>query len=62
VQDYRASLPELSEAGKVRRSQSRVVRAIRGGQQRACPIDKALMGETSLPRQQSVSRCNLPPR
>jgi glutamate synthase (NADPH) small chain len=48
--DYRTSVDRLWAAGDVRRGQSLVVWAIREGRQAAHAIDKALMGETVLPR------------
>ena len=48
--DYRTSIDGLFAAGDVRRGQSLVVWAIREGRQAAHAIDKALMGETLLPR------------
>jgi len=47
---YATSVDKLFAAGDVRRGQSLVVWAIREGRQAAHAIDKALMGETLLPR------------
>jgi glutamate synthase (NADPH/NADH) small chain len=50
VKDYRTSLDKVFACGDMRRGQSLVVWAIREGRQCASAIDKALMGETNLPR------------
>ncbi len=47
---YLTSHPKVRVAGDMRRGQSLVVWAIREGRQAAHAIDKALMGETTLPR------------
>jgi glutamate synthase (NADPH) small chain len=47
---YLTSHPKVYVAGDMRRGQSLVVWAIREGRQAAHAIDKALMGETLLPR------------
>ena len=48
--DYRTSVDKVFAAGDLRRGQSLVVWAIRGGRQAAHAIDKFLMGTTTLPR------------
>jgi glutamate synthase (NADPH) small chain len=48
--DYATSRPKIFVAGDMRRGQSLVVWAIREGRQAAHAIDKALMGQTLLPR------------
>ncbi len=48
--NYAASRPKIFVAGDMRRGQSLVVWAIREGRQAAHAIDKALMGQTLLPR------------
>ena len=48
--DYRTSRAKIFAAGDMRRGQSLVVWAIREGRQAAHAIDKALMGQTLLPR------------
>jgi glutamate synthase (NADPH/NADH) small chain len=48
--DYRTSREKIFAAGDMRRGQSLVVWAIREGRQAAHAIDKALMGQTLLPR------------
>ncbi len=48
--DYATSRPKIFAAGDMRRGQSLVVWAIREGRQAAHAIDKALMGQTLLPR------------
>ena len=50
TRDYATNVPGLWAAGDCRRGQSLVVWAIREGRQAAHAIDKALMGETVLPR------------
>ena len=50
VNDYKASRDKVFACGDMRRGQSLVVWAIREGRQCASSIDKALMGETRLPR------------
>jgi glutamate synthase (NADPH/NADH) small chain len=50
VTDYATSLPKVFACGDMRRGQSLVVWAIREGRQCAAAVDKALMGETTLPR------------
>ncbi len=50
VKDYRTSVDKVFACGDMRRGQSLVVWAIREGRQCASAIDKALMGETTLPR------------
>jgi len=47
--DYLTSTPNVYVAGDARRGQSLVVWAIREGRQVAHSVDKALMGETTLP-------------
>jgi glutamate synthase (NADPH/NADH) small chain len=47
---YAASLDKVFACGDMRRGQSLVVWAIREGRQAAHAIDKALMGQTDLPR------------
>jgi glutamate synthase (NADPH) small chain len=48
--DYATSRPKIFVAGDMRRGQSLVVWAIREGRQAAHAVDKALMGQTLLPR------------
>ncbi|MEM8750336.1 MAG: glutamate synthase subunit beta [Pseudomonadota bacterium] len=48
--DYKTSHDKIWTAGDMRRGQSLVVWAIREGRQCAHAVDKALMGETVLPR------------
>jgi glutamate synthase (NADPH/NADH) small chain len=50
VKSYRTSLDKVYSCGDMRRGQSLVVWAIREGRQCASAVDKALMGETTLPR------------
>ena len=47
---YRSSIDKVWACGDMRRGQSLVVWAIREGRQAAHAVDKALMGETVLPR------------
>ncbi|MEL6750494.1 MAG: glutamate synthase subunit beta, partial [Pseudomonadota bacterium] len=47
---YKTSVDKVWTAGDMRRGQSLVVWAIREGRQAARAVDKALMGETRLPR------------
>lgn len=47
---YLSSVPKVYACGDMRRGQSLVVWAIREGRQTAHAVDKALMGETVLPR------------
>ena len=49
-QNYKTSHEKVWAAGDMRRGQSLVVWAIREGRQCAHSVDKALMGNTSLPR------------
>ena len=49
-QNYKTSHEKVWVAGDMRRGQSLVVWAIREGRQCAHSVDKALMGNTSLPR------------
>ena len=48
--EYRSSVDKVWACGDMRRGQSLVVWAIREGRQAAHAVDKALMGETVLPR------------
>ncbi len=50
VKDYKSSRDKVFACGDMRRGQSLVVWAIREGRQCAAAVDKALMGETTLPR------------
>jgi glutamate synthase (NADPH/NADH) small chain len=50
VTNYASSREKIYACGDMRRGQSLVVWAIREGRQCAAAVDKALMGETMLPR------------